>query len=299
MALQKTARDACSRKVHCVKKGYLEDPFVSFFASDGTIVNSPMMNRGTWLRTVAIENAIIEFAARFSGTPIQVISFGAGDDALYFRLKQSHPEVALARFVELDLPDLVLEKHAVISKRKELSSLVTSDYRLLAVDLRNIDDLMQILRINSVQNVPTILLAEMVFVYMEESITSRLLSTVNHYLAGDSGNPPPTLLVTYDAMCPDDRFGQMMCETLRSFGVELKGIHSLPTPEAHAERCKRVGFKAVNALSMRALYLTVPQETQRMLQQKEMIDDWDEWNLMHDHYCFLVASTDEWLPSIF
>lgn len=296
MALQKTAHDACSRKVHCVKKGYLEDPFVGFFSKDSTIVNSPLMNRGTWLRTTAIENSVISFSQRHGGQPIQVISFGAGVDTLYFRLRLNHPAVRLERFVELDFADLVLEKHGIIAKHNELSSLVSSEYRLLAADIRKADDVITTLTRNAVQGVPTLLLAEMVFVYIEEPLTTQLLQSTMNFLGADRN---PVFLITYDAMNPNDRFGKMMCENLRHFGVELKGIHALPTPEAHAERCKQIGFKSVRSMSMRALYLTVPQEIQQKFNRLEMVDDWDEWNLMHDHYCFLTASTEDLLPPIF
>lgn len=91
MALQRTAYEACSRKVHCVKKKYFDDPFVTFFVTDLTMVNSPLMNRGTWLRTKAIEHCVLTFAASSPSTPIQIISFGAGVDTLYFRLVKDHP----------------------------------------------------------------------------------------------------------------------------------------------------------------------------------------------------------------
>lgn len=300
MALQKTAYDACSRKIHCVKKGYLEDPFVGYFAQDSTIVNSPLMSRGTWLRTTAIENCILSFARRYEGKPIQVISFGAGVDTLFFRLRKYHPKVVLERYIEFDLPDLVLEKHSIIAKHSSLSSLVIPAYRLLAADLRESDSVVSSLKRNAVQNVPTIILAEMVFVYIEEPLTTKLLSSTIQDFMGGVKEESPTLLITYDAIMPHDRFGKMMRESLHQIGVDLPGITGLPTPEAHAERCRKVGFRTVKSMTMRELYLSVPRATQEHLHKLEMVDDWDEWNLMHDHYCFLIGSTEEGgLPTIF
>lgn len=291
MALQKTAHDACSRKIHCVKKGYFEDPFVEYFAKDRTIINSPLMNRGTWLRTTAIENCVLAFSERCGGTPIQVISFGAGVDTLYFRLRKYHPSLQLERFIEFDFPDLVLEKNKIIATHSPLSSLVEASYRLLAVDLRESDSVIDALQKNAVPKIPTIILAEMVFVYIEEPLTTKLLSrTINDFLGGVQ---TPILLITYDAIMAHDRFGQMMRESLLRIGVELKGIEGLPTVEAHEKRCRDVGFRSVKALSMRELYLTVPKSLQQKFHRLEMVDDWDEWNLMHDHYCFLVGSTEE------
>lgn len=296
MALQRTAHDACSRKIHCVRKHYLDDPFVSFFAKDETIVNSPLMNRGTWLRTTAIENCVKGFAAS-AKQPIQVINFGAGMDTLYFRLKKADPDFPIAKFVELDFADLVAEKERIIRRHHELSSLTQSAYTLLPCNLYKATEVAEALKQHLHSGVPTIMLAEMVFVYIEGSVTTELLKTVMTDVIGSETN---TMLVTYDAIQPFDRFGKVMVENLQQFGAEFKGIADFPTPEAHAQRCKDLGFKTVKALTMKSLYLSVPRNLQIGLNKLEMIDDWEEWNLMHEHYCFVAASTEDApLPKFF
>ncbi|XP_050340470.1 LOW QUALITY PROTEIN: uncharacterized protein LOC126766804 [Bactrocera neohumeralis] len=290
MALQKTAHDACSRKVHCVGKKYLDDPFVSFFARDSTIVNSPLMNRGTWLRTTAIEKSVQSFAELAKGAPIQIISFGAGVDTLYFRLKKDRKaEVLLSKYVELDFPDLVAEKERVVKSNDIFQEYLGDEYALLPCDLRQPSEVCKLLKEHVKPGVPTILIAEMVFVYIEESITTDLL---RHTLSDVLGGPSTSVeLITYDAMQPNDRFGQMMLENLSGIGVHLKGILDLPTAADHEKRALDVGFAQVKCRSMKQLYLTVPRDTMMWLNKLEMIDDWDEWNLVHEHYCFLVATT--------
>lgn len=289
MALQKTAHDACSRKVHCVTKKYLDDPFVQFFARDNTVVNSPLMNRGTWLRTKGIEQSVHAFATAHNGQPIQIISFGAGVDTLYFRLKRGAPDVNLAKYVELDLADLVAQKQRIIQRNPIFKEHTGEEYALLPCNLLQPEDVMALLKQHVAPGVPTILLAEMVFVYIEEPITTKLLHrTVNEVLGGPTTSIE---LITYDAMLPNDRFGKMMIENLGHIGVEFKGIASLPTPADHEKRALSVGFAYVKCCSMKQLYLTVPRATMMALNKLEMIDDWDEWNLVHEHYCFLVATT--------
>ncbi|KEG13449.1 leucine carboxyl methyltransferase [Trypanosoma grayi] len=298
MALQQTAHSACSRKVHCVTKHYLDDPFATFFAKDTTIVNSPLMNRGTWLRTVAIERSLLSFAkSQCGGGPLQVISFGAGVDTLYFRLKKEHEDVNIGKFIELDFPDLVAEKQGIIQRTEMLRQYVGPEYALLPCDLRKTDDLRDILKKNAVSNIPTVLIAEMVFVYLDAPTSTKILElTLNDVLEKDTS----VLLIAYDAIRPTDRFGEVMVSNLASVGVHLRGIRDIPTPEAHAERCRKVGFTSVAATSMRQLYLGVPQETQRWLSKLEMVDDWDEWCIMHDHYCFVLATNKvESMPTVF
>lgn len=296
MALQQTAHDACSRKVHCVRKGYLDDPFVSCFAKDHTIVNSPLMNRGTWLRTTAFENCVRGFAAT-AGQPIQVINFGAGMDTLYFRLKRSDPQFPVERFVELDFADLVADKERIIRRHSELNTLVGSQYALVPCNLYDAAAVAESLKAHLRSGTPTIMIAEMVFVYIKGSVTTSLLRTVMHDVIGPNAK---CMLVTYDAIQPFDRFGQVMVENLQHFGAEFKGIADFPTPEAHAQRCTELGFKTVKAATMKSLYLSVPRQIQIRLNKLEMIDDWEEWNLMHEHYCFVVASSDDApLPKLF
>ncbi|ORC93213.1 leucine carboxyl methyltransferase [Trypanosoma theileri] len=288
MALQQTAHSACSRKVHCVTKHYLDDPFAAYFAKDTTIINSPLMNRGTWLRTVAIERSLLSFAKKHSGDgPLQVISFGAGVDTLYFRLREQHPDVKIGKYIELDFPDMITEKQNIIRRTEKLKSHVGPEYELISCDLRKTDELLEILKKNVSADMPTVLLAEMVFVYLDESISTKILElTLNDVLKEDTS----VLLIAYDAIRPNDRFGEVMVSNLASVGVHLLGIQKLPTPEAHAARCKNVGFTDVMATSMRQLYLTVPQDVQKWLTKLEMVDDWDEWCIMHDHYCFILAT---------
>ncbi|EPY25228.1 tRNA wybutosine-synthesizing protein 4 [Angomonas deanei] len=297
MSLQKTARSACSRKVHCVSKKYLDDPFVAFFAKDDTIVNSPLMNRGTWLRTTAIEQCVLSFFEQCNSVPIQVISYGAGVDTLFFRLKKDHPSVLLEKYVEIDFADLVEEKRKVIEKNTIFQQYVTDDvYQLFSSDLRQPKEVIGQLKKHIKPNVPTIILAEMVFVYIEESITSELLKlSLDDLLNGGK----PVEFISYDSMQPNDRFGEMMVENLSNIGAELKGIHSLPDPPSHEKRALSIGFEHAKCVSMKKLYLSVPQSVTTHLNKLEMIDDWDEWNLVHDHYCFLIATTKIDVPKIF
>lgn len=298
MALQQTAHDACSRRVHCVAKGYLDDPYVAFFVKDSTIVNSPLMNRGSWLRATAFENMVYRFSAIHQGAPIQVVSLGAGVDTLYFRLKRAN-KVAVAKYVEIDLPDLILEKSTVVRSANELAALADDSYVLAPIDLQDTEGVMNHLSQVLNPSLPTLLIAECVFVYIDspfiESLLHRMLTEL---FTGD------VMLVNYDVIEPRDRFGTMMAANLKERGIVLHGIDGAPTLAAHAERSKRVGFTSCRAVSMRTLYLGVPKATQLKLNKIEMIDDWDEWNLVHDHYAFVISwkggdGTGSCIPPVF
>jgi O-methyltransferase involved in polyketide biosynthesis len=287
MAIQQTAHDACSRKVHCVTKGYLHDSFVRFFERDTTIINSPLMNRGTWLRTTAFENVVKHFADAHD--QMQVVSFGAGMDTLFFRLKATHNLSHVVRYVEMDLPDMVEEKRRVIDQHEVLRDLATDEhYRLVAADLSHPDRIGEIVAEHVLPDVPTILLAECVFIYVDEQASRNMLqSMLTKFFTPNLS----VMFVSYDAILPNDRFGQMMIHNLAERHIELKSYKDIPTCKAHAERAVAIGFKTAASISMKELYLKTPKAEQQRLNSLEMIDDWDEWNLVHDHYSFTVAWT--------
>ncbi|CUG91280.1 leucine carboxyl methyltransferase, putative [Bodo saltans] len=298
MALQQTAHDACSRRVHCVSKGYLDDPFVRLFARDLTIVNSPLMNRGSWLRSMAFENMVYRFSQVHGGAPIQVVSLGAGVDTLFFRLRQ-RGSISFSKFVEIDLPDLIEEKRGIIHRNHELSSLVADDvYHAVPGDLADANSIASLLQTLTDPSAPTLLIAECVFVYIPAPAVLALLTALTQLFVGD------LMLVNYDVIEPNDRFGSMMIENLKERGIHLAGITGAPTIVSHAERAKGLGFTSVRAVTMKGLYLTVPRDTQVTLNKLEMIDDWDEWNLVHEHYAFVIAwrggdGTSASIPQVF
>lgn len=321
LALQQTAHDACSRRVHCVAKHYLDDPYVHHFARDNTLVNSPLMNRGSWLRAMAFENAVRRFyhsmvvpqhADPSTAPVIQVISFGSGVDTLCFRLMSkkspldaSHP-LRIASFVEIDLPELVDEKRTIIQRTPELLQLtavndVVGSYHLEAGDLENAAAIVSILQRTVQPNIPTIILAECVFAYLKSEAVDELLENV---VAGFFNGNDMVALASYDAIEPNDRFGTMMAENLKERGIVMRGIRGCPSVASHVERCQRHGLKSCKGVSMKALYLTVPKTLQVKLNQLEMIDDWDEWDLVHNHYCFIFGwkggdGTAASIPAIF
>jgi hypothetical protein len=72
----------------------------------------------------------------------------------------------------------------------------------------------------------------------------------------------------------------------------LAGIDSFPTMAAHVERLTKVGFKHTEIDDMKQLYqkATDPAEKAR-IEKIEMLDEWEEWNIMQTHY-FISVSTN-------
>eukprot|EP00906_Rhabdomonas_costata_P036121 RCo050694 len=318
-AVKKTNQDACLHKMHCVTKGYWEDPFIAYFLK-GDILdtpNSPLINRGYWARVAYIWTVIGSFLDQYRGQNPQVISIGAGWDMLFFRMRQKgiieggHG----VKWVEVDFPDVNRKKKSVIASHSDLIRYISEtptdvsfsdtevrspSYSLLAADLRQPSSLLsQLLQQqqlpgssspSSAQGVglradcPTLLLSECVLVYMAPEHSDSLLRAF-------VGAFPKLTCVAYEAVKPNDPFGQMMVKNLAERGCALLSIHRYPTLEAQSRRYHELGFTHVVAWDMVTVYARLPKEERERVNRLELLDELEEWNMLLSHYCFVFAST--------
>lgn len=58
----------------------------------------PLINRGSYLRTTAIDKVVREFVDEFSGK-CQIVSLGSGSDTRAFTLLQQHPELVIHEII--------------------------------------------------------------------------------------------------------------------------------------------------------------------------------------------------------
>ena len=139
MSLAATNDDATSCRLSAVKAGYINDDFVSTFTRRGK--SMPLINRGTALRTTAINTLIHQFIQQYS--KIQILSLGAGFDTRVFYLQDSK----MISYWEIDVPMIVSKKIMIILKSQDLSdkipdfkvedgNLKSSHYTLISGDLK-------------------------------------------------------------------------------------------------------------------------------------------------------------------
>lgn len=132
-----TNDDALQCKLSSVQVGYLSDPFVNVFLGK-TARKPPIINRGTFTRTVSIDLILSHFAAK----ECQVVSLGAGSDTRPFRFASSN----IVKYIELDFMQVCATKIRKIVKAKLVSDpvvtrggsqLASNNYCLYPCDLRN------------------------------------------------------------------------------------------------------------------------------------------------------------------
>ena len=101
--------------------------------------------------------------------------------------------------------------------------------------------------------------------------------------------------VTFEQIVPDDAFGRMMLANISARGCTLHSIASYPSTETQQARYEQRGFSKVTAQNMNRLWdrLVVSNAAAaRYVMNLEIFDEVEEWQMLQDHYCFVVAIRD-------
>jgi O-methyltransferase involved in polyketide biosynthesis len=69
-----------------VQKGYWNDEFVKYFVKGNPVKRPPLINRGYFSRMFTIQYILDQFF-QLEASKKQIVSFGAGFDTTFFRLK--------------------------------------------------------------------------------------------------------------------------------------------------------------------------------------------------------------------
>lgn len=156
-AVQATNDDASASKLSCVKKGYIKDDYVHLFVRR-PVRRSPIINRGYFARWATFR----KFLHQFLNTEVksndghvkkQILSLGAGFDTTYFQLQDEGKAPHL--YVELDFKEVTSKKATIIETHTQLrgkisesasicqekGEVISDNYKLLPVDLRDIQSL--------------------------------------------------------------------------------------------------------------------------------------------------------------
>ena len=205
-ALAATNDNATDCRYSCYKKGYINDPYVEWFAN--CPIKSPLINRGTYLRTKAVDEIVLSFLKKNKDG--QILSFGAGFDTRYFRLGLS------CKYVEIDKIEVIMEK--LNKLRRHLKSLklpnsqlkssgLTSDtLEIRAADVLELDQ--DNLEILVDFKHPTLVIAECLFVYLDPIKVDLLITQLFKRKAE---------IVVYDPLDNGDGFSHQMVSNLNVY----------------------------------------------------------------------------------
>ena len=318
-AVQATDLDATIMRLSAVNMGYLDDPFAGLFAPEDSPRKLPMLNRGTYVRTKAIDDLVLHFLADVSSTRKQIISLGAGSDTRYFRLihrdyqdgvnETSNLSTNLI-YHEYDLAPNVEKKSSMIrqemlffpySIRRLKGPCVDDDdlgfpnYHIKALDLRDLDKDKNasplppaLVKIDT--TVATLIICEMSLCYLEPGSADKAVCFFTEFLF-----PSTTSVgfILYEPISPKDPFGRMMTSNMKARGLKLPTIDKYGSLEAQAARMKAYGFTDSVETNMNTYWRDFVSEDEKIrIANLEMMDEMEEWIMLADHYCLVWAWRD-------
>ncbi|KAI8878956.1 leucine carboxyl methyltransferase [Backusella circina FSU 941] len=293
-----TNDDATVSRLSAVKLGYFNDPFVHLFVRQ-PVRRSPIINRGSFIRSYAIDTLVKQFLSLSSpNKKKQIVALGAGFDTRYFTIKAGllgEYKDPLC-YYEVDFPEITMKKAMTIKKRKELNQYVdgpvkierggmdlkSSNYCLIGGDLRDWNDIAKRLMDSGLDvDAPTLFLSECVLIYLAPQDSSTILQWITDTMTN-------TMFTLYEQIKPDDAFGRMMLKNLSQRNIDLKGIHAFPDLEHQADRFKAWDdAMAVDINTIHDKYLN--REEVARIGRLEILDEWEEWRLLSAHYCVAWA----------
>lgn len=270
-----------------VSLGYLDDEFAKDFFPAGQEVPKryPIINRGTYVRTKAIDRLVVQFLETDASQRKQIISLGAGSDTRFFRLCAGKHNVI---YHELDVESNVTPKRATIRNSQHLSRMILpqeggSSYHLHALDLRDLTNKSPPIIPELDETLPTLLISECCLCYLPPDAASSVAQYFTMNLKG------PLAMVLYEPIRPFDAFGKTMVSNLGSRGIELRTLKRYFSLDAQRQRVKVAGLRdGQGARDVHEIWRSeewIGSGERERIEKVEWLDEVEEWQLLASHYC--------------
>mmetsp|Transcript_7484 Transcript_7484/g.14205 ORF Transcript_7484/g.14205 Transcript_7484/m.14205 type:complete len:373 (-) Transcript_7484:692-1810(-) len=237
---------------------------------------------------------------------LQIVILGCGKDTVFFRhyqgLTAQNANMTLKWF-EVDHPPMISEKANIIGTNPNIfdnanvNAVELDVYEvepalgvcctLLGHDLRETGMMEKLQRVGCDPATPTLFILECVLMYLPESDSQTLLKSIPEAYKD-------AYLCLYEPILGNDAFGNVMEQNLVRAGLATPPSSLLQTRQLNEQLAKVVecGWKQATACDLWHAYDTIVTAAQRQRGNRaEFLDEWEEFVLIMQHYCFLVAAT--------
>jgi tRNA wybutosine-synthesizing protein 4 len=264
-------------------KNYFKDPFI--MEMENTIEHKlflPLINRGTFCRVFSINSLIYKILENIPKEQnVNILVLGSGFDTLYFNLmSQKHTNIT---FLEFDYENIINKKLKIIEKSKILKGVISDNYHLLSCDITNKSKFKQSIESKITKEKLedlTLVICECLLVYIEREETIDMLSTLKNLF-------PNLIILEYDLVGAKDAFGREMIDNLKMRNIELKGFEEVPDIKSQIERLKEIKLEQIEIVDLLYVYnKMIPKNERRRIDLLEMMDEFEEFNLLQQHACF-------------
>ncbi|KAK5168796.1 carboxy methyl transferase for protein phosphatase 2A [Saxophila tyrrhenica] len=290
--VQQTDHDASSSRMSAIELDYLDDVYAKQLWTPNEKVPKryPIINRGTYVRTKAIDKLVTLFLQAQPTQRKQIVSLGAGSDTRFFRFwVQGLLKDAGVTYHELDFEANVNQKRhsvrssSVLSEHIKQAEKAGTSYNLHAIDLRDLTAKSPPPIPGLEPDLPTLILSECCLCYLPPDIASSVIQyfTMNMQSA--------LAIAVYEPIRPFDAFGKTMVSNLASRGIHLQTLKRYSSLEAQRQRMRLAGLKTCQgARDVYELWEStawVGDEERQRIEGLEWLDEIEEWQLLASHYC--------------
>ncbi|CUS24986.1 LAQU0S23e00474g1_1 [Lachancea quebecensis] len=269
---------------------------------------SPCINRGYWLRIYAIKSKIDSIAAR-TDKPITVINLGCGFDPLPFQLldstnKENSRYEGRLSFVDLDYPELLMEKKRIIESTPELQEIVGDlkehprlqhvlqgrKYLASPCDLNSVENfvkLMDGLELNDTSSIK-IFVAEVSLAYMTSEKSNAIILACSKI--------PNSHFVVLEQLVPagpSEPFSRRMLYHFKKNDSPLQSVLDHQTKLAQEQRFRLYGFPHTNIGNMYQLWESISDEIKQKVESVEPFDELEEFFMFCHHYVIGHGTNDQ------
>ncbi|KAL6950053.1 hypothetical protein ACO0QE_000723 [Hanseniaspora vineae] len=264
-----------------------DSPGFSHSGDMGRNQSSPIMNIGTYLRTICIDHLLLEKFDILHMPNVQVINLGCGSDLRYFQYRSS---VQFHKYLDIDFADSVKMKTKILKSDNPLYKQTENDshiYKLVPMNLNNGSEFENLVHQEINPDFPLVVISECCFCYMEDKKVDDLIQIINSTY---NQNKQMLHWVCYDPISgKDTKFGEIMYQNLlMTRNLKMHTLLQYNSLQRYQERF-HLPQELMHGSTMWDMYTHLEKGEKIRLSQCEFLDELEELKIILTHYIIVYT----------